>query len=83
MREIILTGQKPGYRPKKETRHAVYLGPLAQVVDDFFGNVFPRGQSVALNVHDWQVLSKSAVSEQFQFFEGDSLPVMQDGCCTS
>jgi len=82
MREIILTGQKPGYRPKKETRHAVYLGPLAQVVDDF-GNVFPRGQSVSLNVHDWQVLSKSAVSEQFQFFEGDSLPVMQEGCCTS
>jgi hypothetical protein len=82
MRELILVGQKPGYRPKKATHQAVYLGPLAQVVDDF-GNVFVRGQTVTLNVHDWQVLSKSAVAEQFRFFEDNSLPVMQEGCCTS
>ena len=51
MREVILTGRKPGYRPKKFTHQAVYLGPLAQVTDDF-GNNFPRGERVQLNIHD-------------------------------
>jgi hypothetical protein len=82
MREVILIGQKPGYRPKKATHSAVYLGPLAQVMDDF-GNVFVRGQAVALNVHDWQALSKSVVAEQFHFFENNALSVLQEGCCSS
>lgn len=64
MREILLAGLKPGHRPQKETHQAVYLGPLAQVVDDF-GNVFPRGERVSLNVHDWQLLPRGAVAEQF------------------
>ena len=76
MRELVLTGRKPGYRPKKSTHEAVYLGPLAQVVDDF-GNVFRRGERTALNIHDWQVLSRSVVAEQFQFFRTDSLPVVR------
>ena len=82
LREIVLTGRKPGYRPKKLTHHAVYLGPLANVTDDF-GNSFPRGERVALNIHDWQLLSKSLVADQFQFFSGDSLAVVQESCCAS
>jgi catechol 2,3-dioxygenase-like lactoylglutathione lyase family enzyme len=80
MREIVLTGRKPGYRPKKLTHQAVYLGPLAQVTDDF-GNVFPRGERVSLNIHDWQVLSRSAVAEQFRFLSADSLAIVQESCC--
>jgi catechol 2,3-dioxygenase-like lactoylglutathione lyase family enzyme len=82
MREVILLGHKPGYRPKKTTHRAVYLGPLAQVTDDF-GNVFVRGEIVELNVHDWQALSKSAVAGHFQFLEDNPLPVMQESCCVS
>jgi catechol 2,3-dioxygenase-like lactoylglutathione lyase family enzyme len=82
MREVILVGQKPGYRPKKATHQVVYLGPLAQVMDDF-GNVFVRGQAVALNVHDWHALWKSVVAEHFHFFENSSLSMLQEGCCAS
>jgi hypothetical protein len=56
MREIVLTGRKPGYRPKKR---------------------------VSLNIHDWQMLSRSSVAEQFQFFSGASLAVIQEACCTT
>lgn len=80
LREVCLVGQKPGYRPKKPAHRVVYLGPLAQVVDDF-GNVFPKGEIVALNVHDWQALSKSGAAEQFRLLEDNALPVMQDSCC--
>jgi catechol 2,3-dioxygenase-like lactoylglutathione lyase family enzyme len=66
MREFFLTGFKPGHRPHGTTHQAIYLGPLAQVTDDF-GNVFRRGERVSLNIHDWQVLSGSAVAEQFLF----------------
>ncbi len=82
MREVVLTGHKPGYRPRKFTHEAVYLGPFAHVTDDF-GNVFRRGERVSLNIHDWQVLSKSVVAAQFQFFSGKSLDVIQESCCAS
>ena len=64
MREILLAGRKPGHRPQRKTHEAVYLGPLAQVTDDF-GNVFPRGQRVTLNIHDWHVLASSEIAGQF------------------
>ncbi len=81
MREIELTGRKPGYRPKKLTHESVYLGPLAEVTDDF-GNRFPRGERVALNIHDWQTLSKGAAAGQFQFFPKTELPVVAEACCS-
>jgi catechol 2,3-dioxygenase-like lactoylglutathione lyase family enzyme len=67
MREVSLVGTKPGYRPKKLTHRAVYLGPLSQVTDDF-GNIFRRGELVPPNIHDWQALAESVVAGQFQFF---------------
>lgn len=69
MREVVLIGCKPGYRPRKLTHEAIYLGPLAQVTDDF-GNVFRRGEWVALNIHDWQVLSRCSAGVAFQFLSG-------------
>jgi catechol 2,3-dioxygenase-like lactoylglutathione lyase family enzyme len=64
MREILLVGRKPGHRPGRATRQAIYLGPLAQVADDF-GNIFPRGERVSLNIHDWQLLAGSTVADEF------------------
>jgi hypothetical protein len=81
MREILLVGRKPGYRPKKASHHAVYLGPLAQVTDDS-GNVFPRGERVLLNIQDWQVLSNCAVADQFLFFTPEQMAVLEP-CCSS
>ena len=68
MREVRVSARKPGHRPKAATHQAVYLGPLAQVTDDF-GNTFRRGEPTALNVHDWQVLSKSAAASSFLFLK--------------
>jgi hypothetical protein len=78
--EVVLTGRKPGYRPKNPTHEAMYLGPLAQVTDDL-GNVFRRGERVPLNIHDWQLRSGSAAGGDFQFLFGDTLPRGRAGCC--
>lgn len=80
MREVVLIGRKPGYRPKNLTHEAMYLGPLAQVTDDF-GNVFRRGERVPLNLHDWQVLSRCAAAVDFQFLSGDTVSGARGGCC--
>jgi catechol 2,3-dioxygenase-like lactoylglutathione lyase family enzyme len=64
MRELRIAARKPGHRPGTATHQAVYLGPMRQVTDDF-GNVFRRGVPAALNVHDWQMLSKSVASGTF------------------
>jgi len=68
MRELQVVARKPGHRPKTATHQAVYLGPMGQVTDDF-GNVFRRGVPTQLNVHDWQMLSKSAASGAFLFLK--------------
>jgi SAM-dependent methyltransferase len=64
LREVLLAGRKPGFRPREAAHQAVYLGPLAEVRDDF-GNLFRRGARVALNIHDWQALSRGAAAGQF------------------
>jgi catechol 2,3-dioxygenase-like lactoylglutathione lyase family enzyme len=64
MRELRVIARKPGHRPKVATHQAIYLGPMKQVTDDF-GNVYQRGMATAINVHDWQVLSKGAGRESF------------------
>ena len=72
MRELRIVARKPGYRPGTATHQAVYLGPMAQVTDDF-GNVFRRGVATPLNIHDWQMLSKSAASGAFLFLKPDGI----------
>jgi catechol 2,3-dioxygenase-like lactoylglutathione lyase family enzyme len=72
MREVRVAARKSGHRPKAATHQAVYLGPLAQVTDDF-GNTFRRGEPTTINVHDWQVLSKSAASSSFLFLKPEKV----------
>jgi catechol 2,3-dioxygenase-like lactoylglutathione lyase family enzyme len=72
LRELRIVARKPGHRPGTTTHYAVYLGPMQQVTDDF-GNVFRRGVPTALNVHDWQVLSKGAATTSFLFLKPDGL----------
>jgi len=79
MRELRIVARKPGYRPTAASHRAVYLGPLSQVVDDF-GNVFRRGVMTPLNVHDWQALSKSTVSNSFKLL-GPEPSTTAASCC--
>jgi len=53
-------------------RDSIYLGPHVQVTDDF-GNTLRRGEPAYLNIHDWQVLSKSMISDQFLFLSPQTL----------
>jgi len=71
MRELRIVAKKPGHRPKVASHHAVYLGPMAEVTDDF-GNVFRRGAVTPLNVHDWQLLAKGPASGSFLFLRPDA-----------
>jgi hypothetical protein len=70
MRELRISARKPGYRPKLKAHRAVYLGPMREVVDDF-GTVLRRGVPTPMNVHDWQVLKKSAPAGSFLFLKPD------------
>ena len=67
LRELLLSARKPGHRQQTTTHTAIYLGPLAEVTDDF-GHTFRRGEPVALNIHDWQMLSRSAAANAFLLF---------------
>jgi catechol 2,3-dioxygenase-like lactoylglutathione lyase family enzyme len=78
MRELRIVARKPGHRPRTATHHAVYLGPMGQVIDDF-GNVFRRGVLTPLNVHDWQMLSKGALRSSFLFLKPDASTA--GACC--
>jgi catechol 2,3-dioxygenase-like lactoylglutathione lyase family enzyme len=66
MRECRIQARKPGHRTQRKTHHAVYLGPLAEVTDDY-GNVFRRGELTPLNMRDWQMLSKGDAAASFIF----------------
>jgi len=68
LREVLIEAVKPGFRPSAKNQSVVYLGPQAAVEDDF-GNRYLRGQSVAVNIHDWQALKKSPAASQFTLIE--------------
>jgi G3E family GTPase/catechol 2,3-dioxygenase-like lactoylglutathione lyase family enzyme len=57
LREVMLTGLKPGFRSYKTDQSVVYLGPFASVDDDF-GNTYLKGAPHQVNKHDWQALQK-------------------------
>ena len=47
----------------------------------FIRIIFPRGVTVPLNIHDWQVLSGSAAAPQFQF-RAELAPIeIGEDCC--
>lgn len=64
LRELLVVARKPGFRSRAATHQAIYLGPLAQVTDDF-GNVLRRGEAAALNPHDWLALKHGPAAAQF------------------
>src|SRR5262249_31943376 len=64
MREILIAARKPGHRPKAAAHVAVYQGPFANVVDDY-GTIFPRGERVRINIHDWLALKNGAGAGSF------------------
>jgi catechol 2,3-dioxygenase-like lactoylglutathione lyase family enzyme len=66
LRELLVNGRKPGHRTEATSHTAIYLGPLAVVTDDL-GHTYRRGEPIALNVHDWQALSRSAAASSFLF----------------
>jgi catechol 2,3-dioxygenase-like lactoylglutathione lyase family enzyme len=78
MRELRIVARKPGYRPKQATHRAVYLGPMREIVDDF-GTVFRRGVPTPVNVHDWQLLAKSAAAGSFLLLKSEAT---EAGCCS-
>lgn len=71
LREFVLSARKPGHRPGAKLHGAVYLGPLSKVEDDF-GNAFPRGQRIALNIHDWLSLKEGPAAAQFLFLSPEA-----------
>jgi catechol 2,3-dioxygenase-like lactoylglutathione lyase family enzyme len=77
MRELRVVAHKPGHRPRARLHHAVYLGPLSAVTDDY-GTVFRRGVPTAVNVHDWQVLKRGSAKESFLFLAPGAV---EAGCC--
>jgi catechol 2,3-dioxygenase-like lactoylglutathione lyase family enzyme len=81
LREVLLAGRKPGFRPRQAAHQAIYLGPLAEVKDDL-GNVFRRGQRTLLNIHDWQALANGPVAEQFLLLPPDE-PNPRGSCCSN
>jgi hypothetical protein len=64
MRELRIVARKPGHRPTAATHQAIYLGPMAEVADDF-GNVFRRGEATRVNIHDWQALANGPMRDAF------------------
>ena len=62
---------RPGHRPQQKTHYAIYRGPLAAVTDDY-GNTFRRGELTAVNIHDWQMLSKGEAGGSFVLLTADN-----------
>ncbi len=67
MREMKLTAVKPKEEPLPQVRQVLYKGPLRQVADDD-GNVYPRGQRLAISARSWDSLRNGQAADQFVFF---------------
>lgn len=78
LREFRIEGFKPGHRPQAAAHLATYLGPFAEAVDDF-GNRYPRGQRVLVNVHDWMALKDGPLSGSFLLSPPEAKA--QPACC--
>jgi catechol 2,3-dioxygenase-like lactoylglutathione lyase family enzyme len=78
MREMKLWAAKPHASSAQPARFVLYKGPLRQVTDDA-GNIFPRGQRVALDSQAWATLQQSSAAQQFVFFADESLVTLNCG----
>ena len=74
MREVKLAGCKPGPPVAGQTREVIYKGPFHEAADEA-GNVYRRGQRVAVPAATWDLLRQGAAAEQFLFLQPE------DGSC--
>ena len=84
LREIRVTARTPTVPSPGAKHRAIYLGPMAQVIDDF-GNVYRRGAVTAIPARDWEMLSASPSRDAFLLLGPAVLPLgMADaGCCAA
>jgi catechol 2,3-dioxygenase-like lactoylglutathione lyase family enzyme len=67
MRETMLAGTKPGGSVNGQKRVVLYKGPFQQVCDEA-GNVYRRGQRVAVSQQTAEALRQSGPAEAFVIF---------------
>lgn len=83
LRHCLLVGYRPAEKTGCGVRHMLYRGPLAQVRDEA-GNIYRRGERVAVTHEAADRLRNGPAAGQFAFLEADEassgLP-MAGGCC--
>jgi catechol 2,3-dioxygenase-like lactoylglutathione lyase family enzyme len=86
MRETLLAGTKPGDTHNGRKRVVLYKGPLQQVADED-GNVYRRGERVAVSERACAALQRGPSAGQFVFFpaaEPDAVGLgLVGGCSTA
>jgi catechol 2,3-dioxygenase-like lactoylglutathione lyase family enzyme len=84
MREARIVARKPAEPTGAAAHRAVYLGPMAQVMDDF-GNLFRRGAVTSIEARDWEMLSAGPMRGSFLFLgpEAATATAASAGCCSS
>jgi hypothetical protein len=80
LREIRVVARKPALASPTAAHHAVYLGPMAQVIDDF-GNVFRRGAVTPIDARDWELLSTGPARHAFLFLGPEAAAATAAPCC--
>jgi catechol 2,3-dioxygenase-like lactoylglutathione lyase family enzyme len=68
IREVKAVGWKPLAPPVNATGEVIYRGPFQRIRDDE-GNIYPRGQRVAIAPATWTMLRQSPQAAQFVFIE--------------
>ena len=76
-RELRIVAKKPGVRGAAKIYEAIYLGPMAQVVDDF-GIIFRRGVATPIDAQAWERLGKGGMNKDFAL---RSATVRQEAAC--
>ena len=64
MRELRIVARKPAARGAARTYEAIYLGPMAQVVDDA-GVIFRRGVATPIDAQAWERLANNTMRTDF------------------
>jgi catechol 2,3-dioxygenase-like lactoylglutathione lyase family enzyme len=83
MREARFVARKPAQPTAAAAHRAVYLGPMAQVMDDF-GNLFRRGAVTPIEARDWEMLSTGPMRGSFLFLGPEAAaPGPSGGACCS
>ena len=83
MREARFIARKPAQPTGADAHRAVYLGPMAQVMDDF-GNLFRRGAVTPIEARDWEMLSTGPMRGSFLFLgpEASASTTSAGSCCS-